>query len=253
MDKIEQLGKLIDALDNQLSASDFEQAFTLVIQVVADSKEALESHISQEVKTALDGLATKIDKLQAKSAVDAKDAVSLLKKDVQKVIGDCRSAIKDAENAKTIAENIQAPEVDYSKVEQIAHSVLPEEITAEEIRDKLESLDEPEKLPISAIKGLTEELAKKSKSQTMFVGGSNSGSGSNVTHTGEVTGATTLTVDKTAITNKTEVTAALGDRVLISDASDSGNLKKVTVQTIVDLASGSGVSESLAIAYAVSL
>lgn len=75
----------------------------------------------------------------------------------------------------------------------------------------------------------------------------------NATHTGEVTGATTLTVDKTAITNKTEVTAALSDHVLVADASDTGNLKKVTVQTIVDLASGSGVSESLAIAYAVSL
>ncbi|MCP4322723.1 MAG: hypothetical protein GY787_12930, partial [Alteromonadales bacterium] len=48
----------------------------------------------------------------------------------------------------------------------------------------------------------------------------------NATHVGEVTGATTLTVDATAITNKTEVTAASGDYVLISDISDSGNLKK---------------------------
>ena len=60
----------------------------------------------------------------------------------------------------------------------------------------------------------------------------------NATHTGEVTGATSLTVDKTAITNKTLVTAAVGDHVLIADASDSDNLKKVTVQTIVDLAGG---------------
>lgn len=80
-----------------------------------------------------------------------------------------------------------------------------------------------------------------------------SGLVSNATHTGEVTGSTALTVDKTAITGKTEVTAAVGDHILIADASDSGNLKKVTVQTIADLASGSGVSESLAIAYAVSL
>lgn len=76
---------------------------------------------------------------------------------------------------------------------------------------------------------------------------------SNATHTGEVTGSTALTLDKTAITNRSEVTAAVGDHVLIADASDTSNLKKVTVQTIVDLASGSGVSESLAIAYAVSL
>jgi hypothetical protein len=61
---------------------------------------------------------------------------------------------------------------------------------------------------------------------------------SNATHTGEVTGSTALTVDKTAITGKTLVTAAVGDHVLIADASDTDNLKKVTVQSIVDLASG---------------
>lgn len=62
----------------------------------------------------------------------------------------------------------------------------------------------------------------------------------NATHTGEVTGSGALTVDKTAITNKTNVTAAVGDSVLISDVSDSDNLKKVTVQSIVDLAAGGG-------------
>jgi len=53
-----------------------------------------------------------------------------------------------------------------------------------------------------------------------------SGLVSNATHTGEVTGATGLTLDKTAITNKTTVTVANDDYVLISDTSDSGNLKK---------------------------
>ena len=51
----------------------------------------------------------------------------------------------------------------------------------------------------------------------------------NATHTGEVTGATALTLDKTAITNRTAVTAASGDYVLISDVSDTDNLKKVLV------------------------
>ena len=53
-----------------------------------------------------------------------------------------------------------------------------------------------------------------------------SGLVSNATHTGEVTGATALTLDKTAITNKTTVTVANDDYILISDTSDSGNLKK---------------------------
>ncbi len=49
----------------------------------------------------------------------------------------------------------------------------------------------------------------------------------NATHTGDVTGSGALTIDPTAITNKTTVTAASGDFVLISDTDDSGNLKKV--------------------------
>ena len=56
-----------------------------------------------------------------------------------------------------------------------------------------------------------------------------SGLVSNATHTGEVTGATALTIDKSAITNKTLVTANALDHVLIADASDSDNLKKVLV------------------------
>ena len=60
-------------------------------------------------------------------------------------------------------------------------------------------------------------------------------------HTGEVTstGDGAQVVDKTAISNKASVTAAATDTLLIGDASDSNNLKKVTAQSIADLA-GSG-------------
>lgn len=51
----------------------------------------------------------------------------------------------------------------------------------------------------------------------------------NATHTGDVTGATALTLQSVAITGQTLVTAITGDFVLISDTSDSGNLKKVNV------------------------
>jgi hypothetical protein len=73
---------------------------------------------------------------------------------------------------------------------------------------------------------------------------------------GEVTassGSNTLALDKTAITNRSPVTAASGDYVLISDISDSNNLKKATAQSIADLAVGSGISEDLAIVYAIAL
>ncbi len=64
------------------------------------------------------------------------------------------------------------------------------------------------------------------------------------THTGEVTGATILTVDKTAITNKSNVTAATGDKVLIADVSDSDNLKYVTAQSIANLAASGGITRT---------
>lgn len=48
----------------------------------------------------------------------------------------------------------------------------------------------------------------------------------NATHTGEVTGSGVLTVDKTAISNRTAVSADSADYILIGDSSDSGNLKK---------------------------
>lgn len=66
--------------------------------------------------------------------------------------------------------------------------------------------------------------------------------GGGPTHTGEVTGATALIVDKTAITNKTTVTGVSGDFVLISDTSDAGNLKKVDVVDFLGgAADGNGI------------
>jgi hypothetical protein len=67
---------------------------------------------------------------------------------------------------------------------------------------------------------------------------------SNVTHTGEVTGSGALTVDKTAITNRTLVTASASDHVLIADASDSDNLKKVLVSDLTGGGSGDMVLAS---------
>jgi len=48
---------------------------------------------------------------------------------------------------------------------------------------------------------------------------------------GGTSGAVTLNVD---INGQSSVTAATGDELLIADASDSNNIKKVTVQSILD-------------------
>jgi hypothetical protein len=59
----------------------------------------------------------------------------------------------------------------------------------------------------------------------------------NATHTGEVTGSISLTIDKTAITNRTAVVPVGADYIIFSDTSDSGNLKKALIS---DLPTGGG-------------
>ena len=70
----------------------------------------------------------------------------------------------------------------------------------------------------------------------------------NATHTSEVTGSTALTIAPIAITNKTTVTPVTGDFVLISDTSDSGNLKKVNASDF--LGAGSGTTKTQVITWA---
>lgn len=61
----------------------------------------------------------------------------------------------------------------------------------------------------------------------------NTAANSGLSGGGDITASRSLVIDPN---NATLVTAALGDHVLIADASDANALKKVTVQTIVDLA-----------------
>lgn len=63
---------------------------------------------------------------------------------------------------------------------------------------------------------------------------------SNATHTGDVTGSTTLTIDPTAVSGKTLKSTLTGtEEVLINDA---GTLKKTTAQDIADLGGGGNSS-----------
>ena len=67
--------------------------------------------------------------------------------------------------------------------------------------------------------------------------GANTLKTTNATHTGQVTGSGTLTVDKTALSDQGTVTALGVDYVLISDTSDTNNLKKALIS---DFASAGG-------------
>lgn len=75
---------------------------------------------------------------------------------------------------------------------------------------------------------------------TSNITGTNSGTNTGdqtITLTGDVTGSGTgsfaATVDKSVISGKTLVTVAAGDSILIGDASDSSNLKKIVASDLV--------------------
>jgi hypothetical protein len=68
-----------------------------------------------------------------------------------------------------------------------------------------------------------------------------SGLVTNATHTGEVTGSGALTVDKTAISNRTLTTIVSSDVLIFGDVSDTDNLKKGLVSDIVAMASGGSI------------
>jgi hypothetical protein len=63
----------------------------------------------------------------------------------------------------------------------------------------------------------------------------------NATHTGDVTGATALTLASAAITGKTTATPDTADYILFSDTSDSGNLKKGLISDLPGGGAGSAL------------
>ncbi len=67
----------------------------------------------------------------------------------------------------------------------------------------------------------------------------------NATHTGDVTGSVALTIASSGITGKTAVTAVGGDFVLLSDTSDSGNLKKALVSDIAGATAWGSITGTL--------
>ena len=68
---------------------------------------------------------------------------------------------------------------------------------------------------------------------------SNTSKITNATHTGEVTGSDQLELQSSSITNRTSLTSgdlSSDDLILVSDTSESSDLKKVTAQDVADLA-----------------
>jgi microcystin-dependent protein len=103
------------------------------------------------------------------------------------------------------------------------------------VRDKIDTMD-------TTIAGKQDTLVSgtniKTINSTSLLGSGDIAITPNATHTGEVTGATSLTLDKTAISNRTDTVITSSDYIIFGDATDSDNLKKDTVQGILDLATG---------------
>lgn len=108
----------------------------------------------------------------------------------------------------------------------------------------LQNIDALDATTESTIEAAIDTLANLTsiQGQTVTVSGTTTISGTNtgdqtITLTGQVTGTGTgsfaATLDKTAITGQSTVTAVGEDSILISDASDSGNLKNALVSDIL--------------------
>jgi len=89
-------------------------------------------------------------------------------------------------------------------------------------------------IPASQVSDFDTEVANNSAVAA------NTAKTTNQTHTGDVTGATALTLQSVAITGQGEVTAATDDYILISDTSDSASLKKSLISSLPG--GGSGIT-----------
>ena len=122
-----------------------------------------------------------------------------------------------------LAENRTAINLNTSKVTNVSTDLS--EGTSTETTVDVNSSDGTNATLVSA-SATRAGLLTKAKFDEIVV---NNSKLTNATHTGEVTGAGALTVDKTVISGKTPVTAVGTDYVLIGDSSDTDNLKKALV------------------------
>ena len=182
-DKAQKLKELLLLLSDSLTKKDFEEAFAKVIEYVKGINNKTENElktISQAVKTAISRIEStasdnyakteeKLTKEQESALNDIQFKVEALIAEAQQKLDEVKSGDdgEDADEERVIAE-------------VIARLPAPKEETPADIANKLETLTGDERLKISAIHMLREELDRlekeiKSKNTTVYGGASGVG------------------------------------------------------------------------------
>jgi len=215
--KLEKLKSILELMQNDtITPNKLGQFITAIVKVVKDSKDSMES-TSQEVKNTLNDALIYLEKehgkLVDKVSSDTEDRLSKTEKKVLDTLNKAQEAL-DAIKSITVRDGVDADE-DIIVEKVLAKIELPEykEVEldeAEDIVEKLESLEGEDRLDAKAIKNLPKMV------QT-FVGGSTG-------NIKEIIAGTGVTIDNTNA----------GYPVITSTASGSG-----IVETVV---AGDGIS-----------
>ena len=171
--KIERAERVLKALDEDLITYDeAKELLDTLIDFVREAREDLEEqhdgHVSK-VSGALAGFLKDVEKIDGRF----KDKISASKSEVLKDIERIEKKLIKRINAvrDEIPEIPDAPEMPdlqpvYDRIEEVREELL-NKMTAEDIRDLLETLEGDERLDISAIRGLEEFLAEHGGKNTV--------------------------------------------------------------------------------------
>ena len=167
--KLQKFKEIVDILDKDVpSATEVAELVATIIQVVKEAKEFLKKQAIENKKDLNDF----VNRLTEQEVQKIAEALDNLEKKANKVISDLKEKTKlDLDvitknlylELKKLADSIPK-EADfteiYVKIKEVEGKIpsLPEEIKAEQVRDKLETLEGDERLDKKYIKGLDEEL-----------------------------------------------------------------------------------------------
>lgn len=174
-DKLEKFKEIVTILDKDVpSATEVAELIAQIIKVVQDVQAHLERQakenkqsLSQEVSQGLNDCNKLCEKLKEETSKSLDGLKKNVKIDLDTITTGLYKELKRVENL--IPSPTDLSDV-FKRIDELKSKLLPES-SAEQIRDKLESLKEDDRVDKSAIKGLEEELKRIEKSVGSSKGG----------------------------------------------------------------------------------
>ena len=189
--KLQKLEEIIKIVERDVpSTSEVAELVATIIQVVKETKEFLEkqaienkkdlnSFVNRATEQEVTKIAEALDVLEKKAEKVTKSINEKTKLDLDSITKNLYLELSKLRSL--IPKEANFTEV-YGKIKEVEGKIpkVPDEIGAEKVRDKLESLEGEERLKIKSIYKLREELdelKKKIDSKVMPMGGGSSGGG----------------------------------------------------------------------------